>query len=75
MTERPDPISADCAKLFWIVPLLVDKVHLIEYFPCFFQADTVFSLDLPALLSIELKPHRPRLPLYHSKCEHHFQMR
>ena len=48
----------DCTKLFRIVVLLVDNVDLIEYFPRFLQADAMFSLDGPALLSIELKPHR-----------------
>src|ERR1700693_3766445 len=37
----------DCTKLFGIVALLVNQVHLIEYFLCLFQADAVFSLNAP----------------------------
>jgi hypothetical protein len=48
----------ESAKLFRIVTLLVNEVHLIEYILRFHQADTVFSLDVPALVSIELESHR-----------------
>src|SRR5450631_2775666 len=48
----------DCAKLPRIVALLIDEVYLIEYVPYLFQADAVFPFDVPALLSIEFKPHR-----------------
>jgi hypothetical protein len=50
----------DCTERFRIVALLVDEVHLIEYVLRLFQADAVFSLDVPALLSIVLEPHRPK---------------
>jgi hypothetical protein len=49
---------ADCTELLRIVALPVDEVHLIEYVPRLLQADAVFSLDVPALHSIEIEPHR-----------------
>jgi len=48
----------DCTKLFWIVVLLVNEVNLIEDLFRLLQADTVFSLDVPALRCIELEPRR-----------------
>ncbi len=49
---------ADGAKLFRIVILLVDQVNLIEYVLRLFQANAVFSLDVPALGLTELEPQR-----------------
>jgi hypothetical protein len=45
--------------------LLIDEVYLIEYIPRILQADAVFSLDVPALLSVELEPHGRIYLLYH----------
>src|ERR1035441_1566403 len=48
-----------CTKLFRVIALLVDEIHLIKYVLRLFQADPVLSLDVPTLLSLELEPHRP----------------
>jgi hypothetical protein len=54
------PTPSDCAELFRIVALLVNQVHLIEYFLRLFEANAMFSLDTPALLAVE--------QLYHHGC-------
>ncbi len=51
---------SDCTKLFGIIVLLVNHVHLIENLLRFLQADAVFALDFPALLTIEVEAHRRR---------------
>lgn len=49
---------SDCTKLFRIVALLVDEVHLIENVLRILQADAVLSLDVAALLPVELESYR-----------------
>jgi hypothetical protein len=50
--DRTEATAAptDRTKLLRIVRLLVNDVHLIEYFLCLFQADAVFPLDAQARL-------------------------
>jgi hypothetical protein len=57
-TEVP-AAPTDRTKLFGVVALLVHQVYLIEYFLRLFQAEAVFSLNVSALLQIELTPYRP----------------
>jgi hypothetical protein len=48
----------DCAELLWIVILLVNHVHLIKDLLRFFEADTMFLFDSPALCRIEFNAQR-----------------
>ena len=48
---------SDCAKLFRVVTLLVNHIHLVEYLLGLFQADAMFALDIQTLPRIELEAH------------------
>jgi len=51
------PAPSYCTKLFRVVVLLVNQIHLLEDLLRFFQTDAVFSFDFPALLPIEVEAH------------------
>src|ERR1035437_5138103 len=54
---QPATAPSDGTELFRIVALLVHNVHLVEYFLRLFQADAMFTFDIPALLAVEIKAH------------------
>jgi hypothetical protein len=55
-TEAPTA-PANSTELFRIIVLLVNQVRLVKDLLHFFQTDTMFSLDYPALRSIKLEAH------------------
>lgn len=48
---------SDCTKLFRIVTLLVNQIHLIEDLLHFPEVNAVFLFDVPTLAAIKLKAH------------------